>query len=162
MKLYELEQNYLNLLDLLEDENVPPEMVHAALKEVEGNIENKAENITKLIKNTEADIKALKEEEQKLSIKRKSLENKKVSLKMYLESTLKAIGKQKIKGGIFTLSLQKNPPKLIIENLNAIPDKYIDEEVTYFPDKEKIKNHLKEGREVPGAKLEYTESLRIK
>lgn len=162
MKLYELTQNYLNLLDLLENPDVPAEMVQAALNEVEGSIEDKAENTVKLIKSIEADIKALKEEEQKLYNKRKSLEGKKENLKDYLECTLKAIGKEKIKGNIFTISMQKNAPKLIIEDYKTIPEEYITTETTTIVFKDEVKAALKNGIEVPGAKLEYTESLRIK
>ena len=162
MKLYQLQENYLNLLDLLEDESIPAEMVRAALKEVEGSIEDKSENVVKLIKSIEADIKALKEEEQKLYNRRKVLESKKDNLKDYLESTLKAIGKQKLKGGIFTLSIQKNAPRLIIEDYKAIPEEYITTETTTIVFKDEVKEALKNGIEVPGAKLESTESLRIR
>lgn len=162
MKLYELQENYLNLLELLENPEVPVEMVQAALNEVEGEIEDKAENIVKLIRSIEADIEALKEEGLKLFNKRKSLENKRDNLKIYLESSLKAIGKQKVKGGIFTLSIQKNAPKLILEDLEGIPKEYINIETVKVANKDKIKQDLKAGIEINGAKLEQTESLRIR
>ncbi len=54
MKLYELTQNYLNLLDLLENPEIPKEVVESAIAEIQGDFEDKAENIVKLIKSIEA------------------------------------------------------------------------------------------------------------
>ena len=161
MKLYELTQNYLNLLDLLENPEVPAEMVQAALEEVEGNFEDKAENIIKLIKSVEGDIKAYKEEEIRLSTRRRTLENKVINLKVYLESSLKAIGKKEIKGKLFTLKIQKNAPSVVIDDLNTIPKEYLKESLILV-DKTKLKEDLKNGLEIAGARLEASESLRIR
>ena len=160
MKLYELTQNYLNLLDLLENPDVPVEMVQSALNEVEGDFEEKAENIVKLMKSIEGDIKAFKEEEARLYTRRKALENKQKSLKRYLEGSLKALGKQEIKGKLFTFWIQKNAPKLIIEDLESIPKEYLE---TYIEaNKTKLKDDLNNGVKIAGAKLESSESLRIR
>ena len=161
MKLYELTQNYLNLLDLLENPEVPAEIIQSALAEVEGNFEDKAENIIKLIKSVEGDIKAYKEEELRLSTRRKTLENKVANLKEYLESSLKAIGKNEIKGKLFTLKIQKNAPSVIIDDLNTIPKEYLKESLILV-DKTKLKEDLKNGLEIAGARLEASESLRIR
>lgn len=160
MKLYELTQNYLNLLDLLENPDIPKEIVESALEEVEGNFEDKAENIVKLIKSIEADIKAYKEEETRLSTRRKTLENKVKGLKEYLESSMIALDKKDIKGKIFTLAIKKNPPSVVIDDLNILPKEY--KKIEEKEDKEKIKEDIKKGIEVPGARVEQKESLRIR
>lgn len=160
MKLYELTQNYLNLLDLLDNPEVPKEIIENALEEVEGNFEDKAENIVKLIRSVEAEVKAYKDEEDRLSTRRKTLENKVISLKEYLESSLKAIGKQEIKGKLFTLKIQRNAPSVVIDDYNTIPKEYL--KVVEEVDKKKIKEDLKNGVDIPGVKLEATESLRIR
>ena len=161
MKLYELTQNYLNLLDLLENPEVPADIIQSAIEEVEGNFEDKAENIVKLIKSVEGDIKTYKEEELRLSTRRKTLENKVINLKVYLESSLKAIGKKEIKGKLFTLKIQKNAPSVVIDDLNTIPKEYLKESIVLV-DKTKLKDDLKNGLDVPGARLQSTESLRIR
>ena len=73
-------------MDLLENPEVPAEIIQSAIEEVEGNFEDKAENIIKLIKSVEGDIKTYKEEELRLSTRRKTLENKVANLKEYLEA----------------------------------------------------------------------------
>lgn len=161
MKLYELTENYNNLLDLLENEEVPKEMLEEALKSVEGDIEEKLENIAKLVKSIDVDIKGYKDEESRLAGKRKALENKQASLKAYIESSLIAIDKKKFKGKIFTLAIQKNAPSVNVVELMDIPKEYL---VYSEPtiDKKAILADLKEGKEVPGAELKQSESLRIK
>ena len=160
MKLYELTQNYLNLLDLLENPDIPKEIVESALEEVEGNFEDKAENIVKLIKSIEADIKAYKEEETRLSTRRKTLENKVKGLKEYLESSMIALDKKDIKGKIFTLAIKKNPPSVVIDDFNILPMEY--KKIEEKEDKKKIKESIDNGVEVPGARIEQKESLRIR
>lgn len=100
-KLYELAQNYQNLLELLDNPEIPQDMIREALNGVGEDIEEKAENIAKIIKSIEVDVSGFKEEEKRLSARRKSLENRISSLKQYLDGTMKATGKTKIKGKVF-------------------------------------------------------------
>lgn len=160
MKLYELTQNYLNLLDLLENPDIPKEVVESALEEVEGNFEDKAENIVKLIKSIEADIKGYKEEENRLSTRRKALENKAKSLKKYLQSSMKALEKESIKGKLFTIYTQKNQPSLIIDDIDKLPKEY--KRTVEETDNKKIKEDLLNKVKIPGARIEVTKSLRIR
>lgn len=71
MKLYELTQNYLNLQELLDNPDIPQEIIISALNEVNENIEDKMENTAKLIKSMEGDISGLRTEEDRLSKKEK-------------------------------------------------------------------------------------------
>ncbi|MFQ9546396.1 MAG: siphovirus Gp157 family protein, partial [Clostridium sp.] len=124
MKLYELTQNYLNLQELLENPEIPAEMIETALNEVGGQIEDKAENIAKLIKTLEADVSGFKAEEKRLADRRKSLENRVTGLKNYIDNSMKVTGKNKFKGQLFSFSIQKNPPSLNVEDEKLIPEEY--------------------------------------
>lgn len=64
MNLYELTENYRNLQELLENDEIDQSIITAALDEVGGNIEEKSENIAKLIKSLEVDINGFKDEEK--------------------------------------------------------------------------------------------------
>ena len=160
MKLYELTQNYLNLLDLLENPEIPKEVVENAIAEIQGDFEDKAENIVKLIKSIEADIKGYKEEENRLSTRRKTLENKVKSLKKYLQSSMKALEKESIKGKLFTIYTQKNQPSLIIDDIDKLPKEY--KRTVEEADNKKIKEDLLNKVKIPGARIEVTKSLRIR
>lgn len=160
MKLYELANNYNNLLELLEDQTIEPEIIKEALNNVEGDLVEKVENICKFIRTMDAQAKALKEEEKRMADKRKSLENRQTYLKTYLFDTMKATGHETIKGNIFTLKIAKNPVSVELESLNDIPEQYKVFKVE--ADKRLILENLKNGIEIPGCKLKQGEGLRIR
>lgn len=159
-KLYELTQCYKNLLDLIDNPEIPADIISTSLNEVEEDINTKLENVAKVIKSIEVDAKGLKEEEKRLADRRKSLENRIVNLKEYAESSMKAVGLTNIKGKVFTLGLQKNAPSVEIREEESIPEQYFVLEKKLV--KKDILAALKQGKEVPGAVIKQTESLRIR
>lgn len=163
MKLYELSQNFRNLQQVLEnageDENLK-ELVINSMKGLECDLSTKVENIVRLIKNLQAEVEALKAEEKRLAKERKTRENKIENLQGYLFDTISGLEKREVKGGIFTVSIKKNPPKTVVEDLNAIPKQFIVN--TPSVDKKMIKEALKNGEIIEGAKLVQEESLKIR
>ena len=159
-KLYELTQNYNNLLELADNPDVPTEMLKESLNSIDDEIDTKAENIAKVIKSIESDVAGLKGEEKRLADRRKGLENRIDNLKKYIESSMRAVGKEKIRGKVFTLGIQKNAPSVDIIDEDVIPKQY------FITKKELSKKDilvaLKKGEEVPGAAVKQTESLRIR
>lgn len=161
-KLYELTEMYHNVLEVIESDEGDNEDLEKALSTIEGDIEDKAENIAKLIKNIDADIKALRGEENRLASKRKSLANKQKNIKEYMEHHLEAIGIDKVKTPIFTVAIQNNPPSVNFTDKDLIPEKYKEEVITTKIPKKAILDDLKEGIEVPGTEIKQTRSLRIR
>lgn len=161
MKLYELTQNYLNLQELLDNPDIPQEMIISALNEVNENIEDKMENTAKLIKSMEGDISGLKTEEDRLSKKRKILENRVKSLKTYIEDNMRTVNKKTIKGKFFNFNIQKNKPSVDIFNESLIPKEYWIEQAPII-DKKLLLFSLQAGEEIMGASIKQTESLRIR
>lgn len=159
-KLYELANNYRNLIELIDREDVEQDLIQNALKECQGDIEEKVDNIVKLIRNTESDIEGYKAEEKRLNARRKSLENTVTSLKNYLDSSLKGLGLKEVKTTLFTCKFQKSKASVDIENLEDIPSGYI--KIKKEADKIALYTALKMGEEVPGAKLVQNETLKIK
>jgi hypothetical protein len=159
-KLYELTEQYNNLLELVENPDVPQELLEQSLNQINEELDVKLENIAKVIKSMEVDAKGLKEEERRLSNRRKSLENKMKSLKEYVENSMRATSVKKVKGKVFTLCIQKNAPSVEIREEESIPQEYFILEKKLV--KKDILAALKEGKEVPGAAIKQTESLRIR
>lgn len=155
MKLYEITQAYENLASLEDKEEVGK-----YLDLIEDEFNQKAENTVKVIKNIGADIKALRDEEKRLAQKRKSLQSNQDWLKFYLQNNMERLGDKKIKAGIFNINIQKNPPSLNIKNEKLIADDYFITERKL--DKKKLKEDLKDGKEIDGAELTQGESLRIR
>ena len=158
-KLYELATGYKNieyLIELGEDK----EELEAVLNAIGGEIEDKAENIAKLIKNYEADIEAFKTEEKRIAERRRTLENIVKRLKEYLFNNMKLTNKTKFKKGTFSFNIVKNPPSAEITNADIISSDY--KVLTETIDKKAILTDLKEGKDVQGAILKQNESLRIR
>ena len=158
-KLYELATGYKNIEYLIElgEDN---EELEAVLNSLDAEIEDKAENIAKLIKNYESDINAFKEEEKRIAERRRTLENDVKRLKEYLFNNMKLTGKTKFKKGTFSFNIAKNPASVEITNADIISSDY--KVLTETLDKRAILQDLKDGKDVQGAILRTTETLRIR
>ena len=160
MTLYEIEKQYQEILVIDESD---PDMLAAkkqALDEINESLEIKADNIARFIRNLDADITALKAEEERLAEKRKTLQNKQAWLKEYLFNTLKALNLQSVKAGIFTVAIRKNPPSVAVKDQTLIPQEFFIVEPKL--DLRAIAGRLKAGEQVPGAELTQGESLAIR
>jgi hypothetical protein len=157
MNLYELSIAFQEVQNM----DLDPEVMKDTLDSIEDAIENKAENIAKLIRNLESDVSAYKEEEDRLKTKRQATENKVKWLKTYLEDNMKLTGKTKFKSGMFNFSIQKNPASVNIIDENILPKDFLIPQPPKV-DKTALKDVLKTGVEVPGAELKQTEGLRIR
>ena len=158
-KLYELSTGYKNIEYLLESGEDNEELA-AVLNSLSEEIEDKAENIAKLIKNYEADIEAFKTEEKRIVERRRTLENDVKRLKEYLFSNMKLTGKTKFKKGTFSFNIAKSPVSVEITNADIISSDY--KVLTETLDKKAILQDLKNGKDVQGAILKQGESLRIR
>ena len=157
MNLYELSLSFQEVQNM----DLDPEVMQDTLDSIEDAIENKAENIAKLVRNLESDVSAYKEEEDRLKTKRQATENKVKWLKTYLEDNMKLTGKTKFKSGMFNFSIQKNPVSVNILDERIIPEEFLIPQLPKI-DKTTLKDVLKNGVEVPGAELKQTEGLRIR
>ena len=155
MKLYEITDAYLSL-----DEAEKTEEIIKVLDGIKDEFDKKAENTVKVIRNFEADIQALRDEEKRLADKRRSLEKKKKDLKEYLYFNMERLNLRKVNAGIFDINIQKNPQSIKILDEATIPDKY--KIASYRLDKKTLKDDIKNGVEIEGAQLVQTEGIRIR
>jgi transcriptional regulator of heat shock response len=159
LKLYELSQNYVQLLELAD--SLDQETFQDTLSSLEEAIEDKAENVAKLIKCLDSDCKAIKEEEQRLADRRKALENKISSIKEYLQNQMEVAGLNKVKRPTITISIQANPPSVEVMDESLIPSTYMVPQPSKI-DKRAILTALKEGEFIPGASIKQSMGVRIK
>jgi len=158
--LYDLTQDFKQVQTLIDEGG---EALQDTLDSINLAIEDKLENIGKVIRNLDGEMEMLKNEETRLADKRKALETNKKRLKMYVEDQLAITGKDKVKTGIFTFAMQNNAPSVKVTDEKLIPKRY------FLPvepklDKKALKESLKEmGVEsMPGAELVQGRSLRIR
>ena len=128
MRLYELAEQWDDVYNMLEDGETDEQVIFDTLESIEGEIEDKADNYAKMIRNLQASVDVLKAEEARLYQRRKSTENHIQRLKDNLQANLEFIGKTKFKTDLFSFSVAKNggkQPLSITDNLDEIPGKYL-------------------------------------
>jgi len=160
--LYELKNEWLGLLDLLEM-GADPEVVETTLEGLDAEIEIKADNYARIIRQLEADIAGLKTEIDRMMERKRVLENNIARLKANLQDTMIITGKEKFKTDLFSFGIQNNPPKVIIDDYSKIPAEYL---ITQEPkvDNKSIKEFLQktDDQRSSFAHLEQGRSLRIR
>lgn len=158
MNLYELSDSYKQIQTLIED---GAEGLEDALKQLDDAIEDKAVSYAKVIRNLESQSAAIKEEEKRLSERRKSLENNVKRMKESLYGAMKYNDKKKIKTDLFSFNIQNNPPSLTVLDDKSIPQGYWVEQEPKLNKKEILKD-IKNGVMVEGVEVTQGESLRIR
>ncbi|AGR47590.1 hypothetical protein OSIRIS_73 [Brevibacillus phage Osiris] len=161
MRLYELAGAYAEVAQIILDDETQTEALGDTLHSLEDAIENKADNIAKMVRNIAAEVDVIKLEEARLAERRRRLEKKQEGLKLYLKEQLEVAGLQKVKTPIFTISVRKNLGSVQVVNEIEIPQMFW---VTPPPilDKKSMSERLKSGEEIPGVTLVKGTSLQIK
>ena len=160
MTLYELTGQFLQVNEMAVNGEIDEETMQGTLESIECEIEEKAENYAKVIRNLESDAEMLKKEEERLYNRRKTIENNIKRIKTNLENCMIAVDKKKFKTDLFSFNIQKNTPTLVIDNKNSIPAEYLIQQEPKV-DTVNLKKYLKEN-EADFAHLEQSESLRIR
>lgn len=156
--LYELTGSYHKLLELSEDTD--PTLFADTMDSITDAIDDKAVGYAKVDKELAKDEKALKDEASRLSARARSINNNRKILKQNLQEAMETTGKTKIKTNEFTIYIQKNNPSVNIVDEHDIPA-YLFETKTVLNKKE-VSRLLKEGKDVPGAKLKTGSSVRFR
>ena len=164
MNLYELNQNFNNLISVLEnteDENIK-ELIKKSMDQLTLETNEKIENIIKYIKNLEAEAEALEKESKRLNDRKIKTLKKVDNLKGYLKDFTSSLESKKYNTGIFNISIRKNAASLVIDNEFLVPDEFCKTEIIRKVDKIALKEKLKAGEVIEGVKLQQSESIIIK
>lgn len=165
--LYEMTQDFNNILDMLYDPEVPEQAVFDTIELLEMEIEDKADGYAKVIRELEASAEAAKVEAARLTDRKKAFENKAKAMKTNLQEAMLALGKPKIKTALFSFSVQSNPTKVEISDplqfLCEHPEFKLDKPLTESDiNKTAVKAAIEAGQAVDGAQIVQGQSLRIK
>ena len=159
--LYELTNDWLQLMDMLED-GADEDVINDTLEGLDYEIEQKADGYARVIRNLEADAAGLKTEIDRMTDRKRVIENNITRLKKNLQEAMEMTGKVKFKTDLFSFNIQNNTPSVVIDNIDDIPIEYV---VLQEPkiDKKKIAADIKAGVDLSYfAHLEQSRSLRIK
>lgn len=125
--LYELAGDFLQLMDMLEDEEIDEQVILDTLESIDFEIEQKADGYAKIIKSLESNIDGLNKESDRLTNRRKTYENRIKWLKQNLEMCMRATGKRKFTTDLFSFNIQKNggKRKLVVDvDVEKVPKEY--------------------------------------
>lgn len=162
--LYKLTGRYLQLENLMDDPEVDKQALSDALNEISDEIEIKADNYARILKNLEIQVAGIDAEQKRLNARKSSLKNNIDWLKDNLKAAMIATGKTKFKTDLFSFNIQKNGgalPVIVDVGTNELPDNLviIDEK----PDLKAIAKYIEETGDITYAHFgERGESLRIK
>ena len=162
--LYELTNDYMNLLELAEDPDIDEQAFMDTLEGIDGALEDKAEGYAKVIRTLEGDAAACDAESKRLRNKKQAIERNIDRMKKALQYAMETTGKTKFKTALFSFGIQKNPAAVVMDEayIENIPDRFLIPQDPQI-DKKAIKEALKNGENLEGlAHLEQTESLRIR
>ena len=163
--LYDITGRALALLQMADDEDIEDEVFKDTLDGIEGEFDDKIETYCKVIKNIEADAKAVAEELKRLQAKKKHLENTVDRMKKTMYEAMKLTGKTSSGGTILKATIQKNGGALPLIMDDPIAEDYPEEFrlIEYKANNEAIRKALDDGQELPFAHYgERGESIRIK
>lgn len=162
--MYELTSDYLEVLELASNPDIDPQAITDTLEAINAEIEIKAENTAKVMKELEGMAAALKAEETRLNARRKSIENNVERIKAGLYEAMKQTGKTKFKTPLFSFAIAKNGGKIpVVVDVDTadLPDDLVT--ITEKPNVDAIREYIeKHGTCAYAHYGERGESLRIK
>lgn len=161
--LFQLAAEHRALADKLHDLDLDDQTIADTLEAESGDLIEKGKNVAAVFRNLESDAKQIKEAEQQLAERRKAIEKRAESLKNHLKTNMEIAGIQKIECPWFVISIAQNPETVTVDDESEIPRDYFKEiPATFQLDKAMVKQAIKDGFTVPGARLSRGTSLRIK
>ena len=168
MTLYEIAQDFLALMQDIENGNIPEEAIKDTLECVELAFEEKADNIACYIKNLNAEAAAIKVEEERLAERRKAKEKEAERLQSYLADMLQQTGIEKVETARNKMTFRKNPPKVVFNDEKAFIEWAVSNEKSYYLNygkptinKTNVKEAINGGEAIPGAQIITEKRLQI-
>ena len=160
MNLYEITREALELASLLETEELTPELEEMLVINQE-QLQAKAGNYAKVIANIQGDSDAIDAEIKRLKSMKESKDRAVTRLKDAVKNAMMVSGIDKIESPLFKLSLRRSEA-VEVEVPEALPIDWQVKKVTITADKVAIKQAIKEGYSITGARIIENFSLQIK
>lgn len=163
LKLYQITDQYLKAIHSLLDPNETEEDRIKLINAIDDSFDNKVINTAKVIKTLDAEYQAAKNAADEMAKHAKSLAADRDGLIKYLKWNIETSGLlDPISCAEFKIKLQQNPASLDIYDAELIPDLYKTQEIVIKIDNAKLKQDIKDGFEVDGARLVSEKRLVIK
>jgi hypothetical protein len=164
--LYVLSSQYAALSDKLDRLDLDDQTIADTI-EASGlvdDIQTKAQGLLMVAAESNKYVPLIEMEIQRLKDLKATRERVSQGLRDYLKSCMESAGIEKIECPLWKISIQKNPPAVEIFDTLSIPSAYMTDPkpIPPAPDKALIKQAIKDGIEVPGARMTQSTRLAIK
>ena len=160
--LYELGQNYLELEQMINNEEVSEKDLQDTFEAIEDAVSVKIDNIGGMLARARESKTACEREIERLKALKEFYENRENRLKNLTLTYLQTTDKKKVEGSIFRAVRVMNAPKVNILHEASIPEQFCKTKQTIVIDKKAIKAAIESGEEVSGAELIRTERVDFK
>ena len=160
MNLYEITREAMELASLLETEELTPELEQALVIN-QDQLQAKANNYAKVIVNIQSDADAIDAEIKRLKAIKESKERAITRLKETVKNAMIVSNIEKIESPLFKLSIRKSEA-VEVDMLEGLPSEFVNIKNVMTPDKLAIKEAIKRGEFVLGARLVDNFNLQIK
>jgi hypothetical protein len=160
MNLYEITRETLELASLLETEELTPEL-EAMLVINQEKMEVKVNNYAKVIANIQSDSDAIDQEIKRLKAMKDSKERAITRLKDAVREAMLVSAIDKIESPLFKLSLRRSE-SVEVDIMDALPSQFINVKNVVTADKVAIKEAIKRGENITGARIIENFNLQIK
>lgn len=163
ISLYNITSKFIELFNNAEEELITPEELQIMGNELALELKNKSTSIVAYDRTLEAQENAIDVELERLKLMKDRISKRREKFKNYVKENMETLELQKIETELGTISIAKIPASVEVYDESLVPAEYKKEKVTISVDKTKIKEALKQGQNVQGAKLvEDKTTLRIR
>jgi hypothetical protein len=161
--LYVIAQTFRADADKLADLDLDPQTLIDTIEGMAGDLETKVQNILFVSRNLESTADAIDAAAAAMIARSKAIKARAIALKKGVFDAMLFTGVTNIEGPYFRLTIQNNPPSVDVFEADTVPAEYWTQPATppKVLDKTAIKNAIKGGAEVPGAKLSQSQRLVI-
>ena len=160
MNLYEITREAQELAFLLESDELTPEL-EAALLINQDQLQAKAGNYAKVIANIQSDSDSIDAEIKRLKAMKDTKDRSISRLKEALRDAMLVSGIEKIESSLFKLSLRRSEA-VEVDVVEALPNAFQNVKNVVTADKVAIKEAIKRGENVMGARIIENFNLQIK
>lgn len=159
MNLFELTQNWNEVVEIAEQ--LDAETLKDTLDSINEAIDVKVENTAYVIKTLEANVDAYASEIKRMQAAKSAMENNIKNLKLYIQESMEKVGLDKVEGKLIKVAIQNNKQSVNVLDEKKIPLDYFTEQEPKL-DKATLLESLKDGKEIEGAEIKQTRSIRIR
>jgi hypothetical protein len=159
--LYHISTEAMDIVSALEEtEGELNPNIESALRINQNELQEKAINYAYAIKTVSNDVDAISEEIKRLQALKKAKENVVQRLKDTVVNAMQIYGIEKVETPTLKLSIRRSEAVEVDENFHE--DIYMVKKVTYTPDKTRLKEAIKRGENIEGARIIENYNLQIK